>query len=248
MAPKRRTRKKEDTPPPAAKRQKRALGDPKSRSQQLSGSRRNRATKEAFSKALAAAKTIFFNSPTATDVVSPLLVTYRAHSKRPRRKPRHRPPRNTESKTPHVAPKPRDLLSLPLELQQHIFLYTSAKETARLRQVCKALDVVVRSSTKRLAKQFSRKEMKRIQQQVNEFASLKAPTDFDSLMEALHIWTERRGSFEKHEVQQDSAAKLMMHFFLGLDKKYEEEDGNKILQWAATTAYITKLCHDSDSG
>jgi hypothetical protein len=127
-------------------------------------------------------------------------------------------------------------------------LYTSAKETARLRQVCKALDATIRSSTKRLAKQFSRQEMERIQQQVDEFASLKAPTDFDSLMEALHVWTERRGSFEKHEVQQDSAAKLMMHFFLGLGKKYEEEDGNKILQWAATTAYITKLCHDSDSG
>lgn len=82
MAPKRRTWKEEDTPPPAAKRQKTALGNPKSRSQQLPGSRRNRATKEAFSKALAAAKAIFFNSPNATDVVSPLLVTYGAIRRR----------------------------------------------------------------------------------------------------------------------------------------------------------------------
>lgn len=84
---------------------------------------------------------------------------------------------------------------------EQIFLHASARDTARLRQVCKALDDVVKGSTKHLAEQFTRKEMDRVQQQFDEFASLKPPTDFDSLMKALHVWTKQQGIFEELSVQ-----------------------------------------------
>lgn len=188
MAPKWRTRKDEGTPPPrpTAKRQKAALDN-------SSVSRRNRATKEAAPNAPAATtKTTHLRPTTATVTSASLRKTDEFELKKtPRINQRLRPPRKPQPK-----PKPRGLLSLPLELQQHIFLHTSAKDTARLRRVCKILEVVVRDSTRYLIQEFSRKERKRIQQQVDEFASPKSPTDFDSVMKALHVWTKQRGTFK----------------------------------------------------
>lgn len=225
MAPKRRTRRDEGTPPPqpAAKRQKTALDQP-------SVSRRNRATKEA--------------APNASAATSE---THGSESKKkPRSNQRVRPPRKPQ---PKPKPKPQGLLSLPLELQEQIFLHTSAKDTARLHRVCKSLDAAIRSSTRYLATNFSRKEWKRIQSEVNDFASLKAPTDLDSLMKALHTWTKRRDTFQDREVASDSIMKLMMHCFLrdgpGKDQQAMTATYGKIIDWAELAAHIIEVCHES---
>jgi len=253
MAPKRKARKDEDAPQPVSKRQKAALETSESTSKQPSVSRRNRATKEAAPEAPTTANPTLAYSTTATDVASLLHGKHGAESKkRPRLKPRSRPPRKPASKAPHAVPKPRDLLSLPLELQEHIFLYTSAKDTASLRRVCKTLDVVVRGSARYLARNFSRKEWKRIQHEVDEFASLKTPTDLDSLMNALHVWTKRRDTFGDRDVAADSAMKLMMHCLVrdGPIKDYQAiaDTYDKIIDWGELAAHIIEIWRESRYG
>jgi hypothetical protein len=150
--------------------------------------------------------------------------------KRPQRKPASTPP------PPPAKPEPRGLLSLALETKQQIFLYTSARDTARLRRVCKALNVDVKSSTKYLAKQFSRKETERIQQEFDEFASLKPPTDVDSLMTALHVWTKRRGIFYEDRVQLDSCTKLMTYLLNREGTGAPFRNAVSVVKWATVAA------------
>ena len=158
-----------------------------------------------------------------------------------RPKQKLRPPR--KSATPPAKPKTLDLLSLSLELKQQIFLKSSAKDIAHLRRVCKALDADVRDSEKYLDKVISRKEMERVQQQVDQFASLKPPTDLDSLMEALHVWTQRRGISEDQEAQWQSTAKLMVHL---LNRKstgatFSDHFNMNIVPWTEVAVFVEQL-------
>jgi hypothetical protein len=87
-------------------------------------------------------------------------------------------------------PKAPDLLSIPLEMQQKVFMYTTARDTTRLRRVCKSLNEIISCSSKHPAKKFAARERVRLRHTMEEWTSLKMPTDIDSLMEALHIWME----------------------------------------------------------
>jgi hypothetical protein len=49
-------------------------------------------------------------------------------------------------------PKAPDLLSIPLEMQQKVFMYTTARDTTRLRRVCKSLNEIISCSSKHPAK------------------------------------------------------------------------------------------------
>ena len=44
--------------------------------------------------------------------------------------------------SPKAKPKAPTLLSIPLEMQQKILMYTTARDTTRLRRVCKSLNKV----------------------------------------------------------------------------------------------------------
>ena len=165
-----------------------------------------------------------------------------------RPKQKLRPPRRPVA--PPLKPEPRGLLSLSLELKQQIFLHASARDTARLRRVCKALDADVRSSAKYLAKVLSRKEIERVQQQVDEFTSLKPPTDLDSLLKALNVWTKRRGISEDHEAQWQSSAKLMVHL---LNRKetgstFSDHFNMNIVPWTEVAVSVEQLHRRFENG
>ena len=163
---------------------------------------------------------------------------------------RLRPVRRPASSKAHK-PNGPNLLSLPLELKQHVLLFTTAQDTARLRGVCKSLNADIKGSTKYLAKKFSGKGLSRLQQCVDEFTSLEPPKDFDSSMKALHVWTKRRGTFDKRYVEIDSVVKLMVHLFLGSGNRSEAkaaEIGRNIRLWSATALHVVWLCRFSDNG
>ncbi|KAM0711336.1 hypothetical protein Q7P35_002076 [Cladosporium inversicolor] len=127
----------------------------------------------------------------------------------------------------------------------------SARDTARLRRVCKTLELDVRGSTKYIAKLVSRKEMERIQQQVDGFVSLKPPTDFDSIMEALHVWTNQRSIFEEGAVQSQSLVKLMTHLLnrkgVGAIHAVNRMNWN-IVPWADLAGHVVWLHREFEEG
>ena len=82
-----------------------------------------------------------------------------------------------------------------------------------------------------------------MQQQVDEFTSLKLPTDLDSLLKALNIWTKRRGIFEDHEAQWQSSAKLMVHL---LNRKetgstFSDHFNMNIVPWTEVAVSVEQL-------
>jgi hypothetical protein len=105
-----------------------------------------------------------------------------------------------------------NILSLPLELHQQVLSYTSARDAARLRSVCKGLNTVIINSSAHIVKLYTCKELSRLREVVNEFEGLKIPTDLDSLLEAVHVWTKRRSYLSHFRVSQGSMFKLMAHF------------------------------------
>ena len=100
---------------------------------------------------------------------------------------------STSSASFYTTPQRVGILCLPLELKQQVLSYVSARETVRFRRVCKSTNQLVFSSTKHFVKLYAGRELLRLRGVVNEFNDLKTTTDADSLVEALHVWTKRRG-------------------------------------------------------
>lgn len=237
--PKRGSNVDEDAPQSAAKRQKTSSGSSVTRPKQPSASRAERAVKNASKVA----------PPTTEDPQPSLKSTTSKTStlkNKPSKKPQPRPKRKGGLKLllrrlqPPSRPKPT-LLSLPLELQNEIFLYTTARETSRLRRVCKALNWVVTGSSNFLAKRFADRELARIQHSVEEWTSLKMPTDADSLMEALRVWIKRRGHFAAHGETFASLEKLMAHLFMGKKEGQDLYTSTLVWTWIAVCALQLRL-------
>jgi hypothetical protein len=128
-----------------------------------------------------------------------------------------------------------------LELHQQILSYTSARDAARLRGVCKGLKEVVTKSQEHIVKLYTRKELSRLRDAVDEFEGLKIPTDVDSLLEAVHVWTKRRGFFSHCSVSQGSMLKLMAHFLLKDDVDHPMWSVSSAAEWsfiATEAAYM----------
>jgi len=111
-------------------------------------------------------------------------------------------------------PQRAGFLCLPLELKQQILSYGSARDTARFRRVCRSTNELVVGSMRYLVKLYAGRELSRLREVVNEFTDLKTPSDIDSLMEALHVWTKRRGHFADGIAAASSAFKMMAHFLV----------------------------------
>lgn len=145
-----------------------------------------------------------------------------------RLKKSHRPRRTIASAaaaTSSTGPNGANILSLPLELQQEILSYTSARDAARLRGVCKGLDAVIMNSSEHLVKLYTGQELSRLRKAVNEFEGLKIPTDVDSLLKAVHVWTKRRGFFSYDRASQASMFKLMAHFYVNMHRDHDNRQG-----------------------
>jgi hypothetical protein len=128
----------------------------------------------------------------------------------------------TASRQPSVSRHKRTIKDTP-----------SARVTA---VVCKTFYVAIRGYTKQLAKIFYRRELARLQQCVDDWKSLEAPTDFDSLIEAVHVWTKRRGTFWDESQQIRSMQKLMAHLFMG--RQAGLELGMSVVNWSWVTSQV----------
>ena len=110
-----------------------------------------------------------------------------------------------------------------------------------MRSVCKGLNAVIMKSSAHIVKLYTRKELSRLREVVNEFEGLKIPTDLDSLLGAVHIWTKRRGFFSHFRVSRGSMFKLMAHFFVKNDEYHPTWNIVDAVEWgwiAAEAAYM----------
>jgi hypothetical protein len=210
----------EDASQPAVKRQKAPPGGSGTGSRQSIGvaSLRNRTVRKSTQVAAATTTDPLHNSNSTTSENRPISALHgvksrqRLQQKSARPSFKLRPPTSVALK---VKPEAPNLHTIPLELQQKIFLQTTAGDTTRLRRVCKALNCVVVGSSNYLAKQFANRELTRLRCVVDEWTSLKMPTDINSLMEAMHVWIKRRGFMPRRSYAcMESMRKLMAHLFV----------------------------------
>lgn len=161
-------------------------------------------------------------------------------SKRPKLTPSSRRNRKAKQKsnshsnaTEHQGQVARTsgFLSLPLELKQQIFSYGSARDTARLKRVCKEFNSDISGSTEYLEDAYAGRELARLQEGVVEFVNLRTPTDANSMMEALHVWTKRRGMFADHKGLHRSLFKLLAHLFMGMQGYTRGKMYDALLTW-----------------
>jgi hypothetical protein len=250
MAPRKRAlRADEDTSDsqPAAKRQETPHSGSGTRSKQPTASHGSRTVEDSAQVAAATTtdpvqtrnSTTSESRPFSEDHVIKSQQQPQQESVRPRPKIRLKL-RSRTSVALKSKPEAPGLLSIPLELQQKICMYTTARDTSRLRRVCKSLNWIVSGSSKYLAKQFANRELARLRHVVNEWTSLKMPTDLDSLMEALHVWTKRRGMLPRHTYAGfESMRKLMAHLFVR--KKTGEDLHYSATEWSLIAAVAIDL-------
>ena len=123
-----------------------------------------------------------------------------------------------------------------MELHQQVLSYTPARDAARYRRVCKSTNQLVRDSERFLLRTYAGGALSRLKEAVDEFNDLETPHDTDSLVEALHVWTKRRGQFPDSRnlfSSFGSILKLMAHFFLKKDHDDQMVDRVGIaLDWA----------------
>lgn len=136
----------------------------------------------------------------------------------------HRQPKNVlqanSSTTLCTSPQRVGILCLPLELHQQVPSHTSARDAARYRRVCKTTNQLVKDSEKFLLRTYAGGALSRLKEAVEEFNNLETPHDADSLVEALHVWTKRRGRFPDCRTPYSSLGSIlkpMAQFFLKKD-------------------------------
>jgi hypothetical protein len=148
----------------------------------------------------------------------------------------------------YASPQRVGILNLPLELMQQVLSDVPARETVRFRRVCKSMDQLVVRSTKYLVKLYAGRELSRLREVVNEFNGLKKPTDTDSLVEALHIWTKRRGQFAHQSAAASSAFKFIAHFMVQKKNHFNHTvrrpsllERRPTVEWAYTAMRATQM-------
>jgi hypothetical protein len=237
----------EDASQPAAKRQKAPPGGSGTGPRQSIGvaSLRNRTVRKSTQVAAATTTDPLHNSNSTTSENRPISALHGVKSRQRLQQNSARPSfklRPPTSVALKVKPEAPNLHTILLEIQQKIFLHTTARDTTRLRRVCKALNWVVVGSSNYLAKHFSARELVRLRHVVDEWTSLKAPTDIDSLMEALRVWTKRRGIMSTWSYASlESTRKLMVHLFVGEGKETGPGMHFDAIEWSLTAVMVIDL-------
>lgn len=148
------------------------------------------------------------------------------------------------STTLNTSPQGVGILYLPTELHQHVLSFIPARDAARCRGVCRSTNQLVLGSEKLLLRTYAGGALSRLKKAVDEFNGLKTPHDADSLVEALHVWTKRRGQFESPLSSLGSLMKLMTHFYLKKDPNDRFVQGYKgvtCIQWAGIARTFVSL-------
>lgn len=130
------------------------------------------------------------------------------------------------------------LLSLLPELRDEILTYLPVRDIAQCRKTCHHLNDVIDGNEAVYARPKIAKELRRLQDDVDEFESLRPVEDASTLMDALDMWTSRRGFFDESESSYSSLAKLMVFLH---QKSRQEGDEPTDASWQALLRNLVEL-------
>lgn len=187
MAPPTRRNKRgeaaDDTAPlPVAKKQKTTTVTPATNSTRQPSPQRNRTVEESADA-----------ESTSTQPSNTLNNRRKSHRKKKRNETTKRRPKKTAATTPSSSPPPIGILDLPLELHQEILSYVSLRDIGHYRGVSKALEFSVQVAVPHLAAKAEKPDIKRLQDEADEYKSLDLPTDLTSSKKAMQVWIKKRG-------------------------------------------------------
>jgi hypothetical protein len=100
---------------------------------------------------------------------------------------------------------------LPTEMHDQILSYLPEKDISALRSACQQLHGIVAAYESQHATPQVNFHMRRLQDKLDAIKNTSLPTDAESLLAALNIWTSTRGIFENPETSLNSLEKWFSH-------------------------------------
>lgn len=132
--------------------------------------------------------------------------------------------------------------TLTSELQLRIMSYLSLKDLAALRQTCREVHSIISASEEVLARPFIEQHLNRLQTTIDVINSAKMPTDVDTLLASMRLWTFTRGCFRDPDVSLESWYKWFSHLANGDIKSPAYMPFSKDFeQWAHVARVATSL-------
>lgn len=101
--------------------------------------------------------------------------------------------------------------TVPNELRLEILSYLPLLEIASLRKLCQRFYEIVNECEQKIAGPVIRAEKKRLQEFINSVNTTQMPTDTDSFLASLRIWTGAKGSFKDTAVASQSYERWFSH-------------------------------------
>lgn len=147
----------------------------------------------------------------------------------------------SEWKKPRLVSK-HTFFTLPLEMQQNVLSHLPPASVSSLRSVCQEFHSVVDGCEDQLATPLLTHHYHRLQTVIDAINTAQLPTDADSLLESLRIWTARRHSCKDVDAAHRSLLMWFSHLAGGYaNLKREPERFAIIDQWTKLAARATHL-------
>lgn len=145
-------------------------------------------------------------------------------------------------RSPIVLKDRQSFKTLTSELQLRIMSYLPLKDIGALRQTCREVHSIISASEDVLARPFIAQHLNRLQTTIDVINSAKMPTDVDTLLASMRLWTFTRGCFRDPDVLLESWYKWFSHLangdikspaYMPFSKEFE--------QWAHVARVATSL-------
>lgn len=146
-----------------------------------------------------------------------------------------------QSRLPIIPKGPKSFNTLTSEIQLRVMSYLSLRDVRALRQTCREFSTTISASEDRLAQPFIEHNLDRLQAYIDAINATKMPTDVETLLACMRIWTSTRGSFSSPHVSFESWCKWFSHLSGGETKNSAQP--LLFQQWAHVARVVTSLHH-----
>jgi hypothetical protein len=130
---------------------------------------------------------------------------------------------------------------LPAEMRDKILSHTPEKDVNALRSTCQELHSIVAAYESQRATPQVIIHMRRLKDKIHTIESTSLPTDAETLLVALNIWTSTRGIFENPETSLNSLEKWFSHLAGGRQGQLKSEPCAMFETWALVAMQVLRL-------
>lgn len=139
-------------------------------------------------------------------------------------------------------PQPRFLLpTLPPEMCDEVFSYIPWNEVSALRRCCQQLQSIVAGYEARQAASRVKFHMRRLQDKIDAIENASMPTNAETLLAGLSVWTSTRKIFENPEASLSSLEKWFSHLASDQVKAQYPQPCAEFETWALVAMQAVRL-------